>query len=580
MDHALDRGFGALHRLAEGGVGLLADLGVGGQLETGGVGGAFLVDVVVAQTLDVVVGGVHVRAWQDDHADALATLDVGQDGALLVKQVGSDRHRQDGADLSAALLHGLFFDQAHDRQRERTHVTDGALAVTAGAYHAAGFAEGRTQTLTRHFHQAKARNTADLYPGTVELEGVASAVFDLALVACWPHVDEVDDHQAADVTQAQLASDLVGRLQIGLQRGLFDVTAACRSRRVDVDGHQCLGVVDHDGAAGGQLHFTLVGGLDLRLDLEAREQRHLVGVQLDLLLVGRHHLANEGQRLLVHLGAVDQYLADILAQVVAHGANDDIGLAVDQEGGGALAGFLGDGFPHLYQIVEVPLQLFGRTTDTGGTHDQAHLVGHAELAHGFLQLGAFLALDATRDAACAGVVGHQHQEAAGQADKGGQGGALVATLFLVDLNDDFLTFLQYFLDAGAAGRLLDEVLASNFLEGQKTVAFGAEIDKGGFEGGFHAGDLAAIDIGFFLFPGTGFDVQVVQALSIHQGDTQLFGLGRVDEHPFHVVSQYGRAGGRPWATARVNRWCSVLVLSACRGSCARPRRYFIRNVTA
>jgi hypothetical protein len=35
-------------------------------------------------------------------------------------------------------------------------------------------------------------------------------------------------------------------------------------------------VVDHDGAAGGQGDLARVGGLDLVLDLEAREQRHVV----------------------------------------------------------------------------------------------------------------------------------------------------------------------------------------------------------------------------------------------------------------------------------------------------------------
>jgi hypothetical protein len=49
---------------------------------------------------------------------------------------------------------------------------------------------------------------------------------------------------------------------------------------VDVDGDQRLGVVDHDGAAGGQADLARVGRLDLVLDLEAREQRHVVVVAL------------------------------------------------------------------------------------------------------------------------------------------------------------------------------------------------------------------------------------------------------------------------------------------------------------
>src|ERR1700704_2681269 len=46
--------------------------------------------------------------------------------------------------------------------------------------------------LARELHQAEARDLADLHPGAVELERVAQAVLDLALVALRLHVDEVD----------------------------------------------------------------------------------------------------------------------------------------------------------------------------------------------------------------------------------------------------------------------------------------------------------------------------------------------------------------------------------------------------
>ena len=62
-----------------------------------------------------------------------------------------------------------------------------------------------------------------------------------------------------------------------VRRGL-DVAAARGARGVDVDGDQRLGVVDDDAAAGGQLHLVRVRRFDLALDLEAREQRHVVVV--------------------------------------------------------------------------------------------------------------------------------------------------------------------------------------------------------------------------------------------------------------------------------------------------------------
>src|SRR5690625_5918712 len=80
----------------------------------------------------------------------------------------------------------------------------------------------------------------------------------------------------------------------------------------------------------------------------------------------------------MNVGAIDQHLANILAQVVAHGANDDVGFTVDQEGSRALAGLLGNRLPDLDQVVEVPLQLFSAATDAGSAYDDAHFLRRSE----------------------------------------------------------------------------------------------------------------------------------------------------------------------------------------------------------
>ena len=113
---------------------------------------------------------------------------------------------------------------------------------------------------------------------------------------------------------------------------------------------------------------------------------------------------------------------------------------------------------------------------------------------------AIIANDAARNAAGTGLVWLQDDEASGQADKGGQGGALVAALFLVDLDDNILTFFQDVSDIGFAGfDLLDEVLAGNFLQRQEAVAISAEVYECRFEAGLDAGNLSFVNIGFFAF---------------------------------------------------------------------------------
>ena len=78
-----------------------------------------------------------------------------------------------------------------------------------------------------------------------------------------------------EIAQAQLARDFLGRLAIGLERGVLDVVLARGAAGVDVDGDQRLGLVDHDVAAGAQLHGRREHRVELALDAVAREQRLL-----------------------------------------------------------------------------------------------------------------------------------------------------------------------------------------------------------------------------------------------------------------------------------------------------------------
>ena len=231
-------------------------------------------------------------------------------------------------------------------------------------------------------------------------------MLDFTLVLGRGHVDEVDHDQAAHVAQAQLASDLFGRFQVGLQGSLLDIVALGGPGGVDVDGYQRFGRIDHDGTAGRQFYFALECGLNLAFDLVTAEQGDFILVQLDLVFEGGHDGANEAQDVFVNAFCVDQDFADVLAEVVAHGADDHVAFLVNQERSLALTGRLGNGFPELHQVVEVPLELFGGTADAGSTHNDAHRLGHLNAVHGFFQLGPLFTFDTAGNAAGTGVVRH------------------------------------------------------------------------------------------------------------------------------------------------------------------------------
>src|SRR5581483_3240808 len=152
------------------------------------------------------------------------------------------------------------------------------------------------------------------------------------------------------------------------------------------------------------------------------------------------------------------------------------------------------------QVIQVPLQLFGRTPDARGTCNQRVIVGDFELRHGFPQLGAFFALDTARDSTAFGVVRHQHQIPAGEAYEGGERGTLRSALFLVDLNDELLPFLDNILDANLAERgsvvITAEVRAGYFFQRQETLAFGPVVDERRFEARLDARDPTLINVAF------------------------------------------------------------------------------------
>ncbi len=99
---------------------------------------------------------------------------------------------------------------------------------------------------------------------------------DFLAVAALVHVDEVDDDDAAQIAQADLADDFLDGIDVGLDDGVFqarrlaDVFAG-----VDVDGDQRLGLVDHDVAAALEPDFRLEGLVDFFVEAELIEQRSL-----------------------------------------------------------------------------------------------------------------------------------------------------------------------------------------------------------------------------------------------------------------------------------------------------------------
>ena len=168
---------------------------------------------------------------------------------FFVQQIGGDVDRHLGMDCGSTVLHRFFLQDAQDVQCRGFDGADVPRAVATRAGDMARFAQRCLQALARQFQQSKTGDLPGLNARTVVAQSIAQTVFHIALIAGGFHVDEIDDDQAAKVSQAQLARNFVRRLQIGTGGGLLDVGPAGGPGRVHIDSHHGFRVIDHDCAA-------------------------------------------------------------------------------------------------------------------------------------------------------------------------------------------------------------------------------------------------------------------------------------------------------------------------------------------
>ena len=417
----------------------------------------------------------------------------------------------------------------------------------------------------------------------VGAERVLEPAFDLRVVAPVVHVDEVDDDEAGEVAQAQLAGHFVGRFEIGLDGGFLDIALARRPPGVHVDGHQRFGRIDDQIAAGRKLDPRRVQIVELVLDAVGDEQRlRLVPVLLHPPRVARNQRLHEILGAAVGPVALDQHLVDLPSVNVADRPFHEIGFLVDESRRRARQRVLADAFPGARQEIVIALDLGLGALHAGGPHDDRHAVGDIQALHDGLQFPPVSRVgDLARDAAAMPGVRHQHAIPPGEGDIGGQRRPFRAALFLRDLHQHDLAALDDLLDlvlaaqlvgppplllglvaavglrlglldilslepafevpVAARGRfLLDQrlpvflgqavIVRMDVRKRQETVPVAAILDKGRLQRSFDAGDLAEINVAFQGCPGSGFVVEVLKPAVVDDGDPGFFRMRCIDEH--------------------------------------------------
>ena len=192
------------------------------------------------------------------------------------------------------------------------------------------------------------------------------------------HVDEVDDDDPADVAQAQLAGDLLGRLEVVAEDRLLEARRAHVLAGVDVDDGERLGVLDDERAARRQPHLAVEGLVELLVHVVALEQRQRPRRRGRSTRPGRPASGLMRGDVVAHLlvqgRVVDDDAAVVVVELLADDPHGHVGLAVEQRRRRrpCLASGV-DLLPLAEQPGDVALDLLGGDALGRGAHDEAVL---------------------------------------------------------------------------------------------------------------------------------------------------------------------------------------------------------------
>src|SRR5581483_10247948 len=180
--------------------------------------------------------------------------------------------------------------------------------------------------LARHLDEAERRDLDDVRLRPVALQLLAERLLHGGTVLRTRHVDEVDDDDAADVAQAQLADDLLHRLEVVLRDRVLEASrrllraGSDETPGVHVDHGERLGVVEDEIAARREVDAAAQRRADLLLDAEGLHQGLALLVARDALDHVRRRLLQVADDPLVRAVVVDEQPLEVAGEQVADDA--------------------------------------------------------------------------------------------------------------------------------------------------------------------------------------------------------------------------------------------------------------------
>ena len=351
-----------------------------------------------------------------------------------------------------------------------------------------------TQTLTGHLNQTQRGHLSHLVLGTVTAQALNQATQNQVAVRLKHHVNEVNDDNAADIAQTQLADNLLSSFQVVLGDGLLQVAAATGELTgVHVHHSHGFGAVNHQRTTRRQVHLTIQSLRQLLVDAVVVEE---VILAIPLLQAGnqvRRHVGHVRLDGIPGVLSLNNHRGEVLVEDVTHGLNHQVGLLVEHLRSQHLTGvsLLLNLFPLRTQTVNIVGQLLLRSTLRRGTNNHASTLGQ-------LVLQNLLQASTLGVGQLAGNTGHRtarhvHQEATGQGNLAGQAGTLVTNRVLGDLHQNRIAGLQGVLNL--AGRTVQTGnIPVDLARVQHSVAAASNVNERSFHGGQNVLNLTQVHV--------------------------------------------------------------------------------------
>ena len=491
--------------------------------------GSEVLELALAEHDEVVE--VHVRLAREEEAPLRHRLEL-----LQPHRAGADERRGDRrGELDPVRLRARAGDERAqppldiDRRR-RLRVHD-AVAAARRALARHDLARPVGDVLPRHLDEAERRDLDDVRLRPVALELAAQRLLDGRPVLRVRHVDEVDDDDAADVAQPQLADDLLHGLEVVLRDRVLEPAArvlaagADEAARVHVDDRERLRVVEDEVTARGKIDAAAERRLDLLLDAEVLHQRRLLLVADDALDHVRRGLLEIARDALERLVVVDVGLLEVAGEEVAGDAQRQLGLLVDELGRRGLLRLRLDGLPEPLQEDEVALDVLLGCALGGGAHDQPALL-HAQLLQDVLQALALVVVEPARHAEPF-ALRDEDDEPAGQGDLRRQARALRLHRILDRLDEERLPPADQILDLAAVAAL--ELGADDLVDVEEAVLLEADLDERGLHPRQDVVDLPEIDVARDRAALGPLEVDLGDLVVLEHGDPLLADVDRDDQ---------------------------------------------------